>query len=1791
MAWFYQAQGRLNYPDNCGQSHLYLFVYALYLNTVTIACHPLSDLTRCENPLVENSFHLWRPELGSGVRFGEAKHPGPTDSEVQLIRFCVTNPTSINQKADFYIDLAKFHQCDVISLSETAATDIAQANFSRIVGKNQLKCHWSPPVPAFRNTITGKPHEKGKASGVGLCTKLPFRPCRNPFDAHWSASTRLIHTIVKIGNWHVQVVTVYCKPTSSGAAVNFNQELLNYVMSRVEAVPLPFIIMGDFNMELDRFDGWPHLEAKGCRNLPQLYHRLFGSTMPATCKEVTTPDNAIISSALVPFVKHIQVLRDTGIPTHHPVIFDFAFPSQGLFRHRLKFPRQFVELGLNEHDFAMAFEDNQHSFETPNSLEEWGICLEKLADIAVKNSPSLQTQGFYQLPASFRGRCQAKHVTKCPVQSSIKKAWDGVYEPSTEVLTMATRRKITQLRRIQSLMRRLFKIRDLTLISTQTYQELKNEWNAILKSTALGKPLLFWLYDYPEIPFPAYPLPSAEWLHDVSQLVQHVVDSDLKLDRKYYQDCLKFQRQVDKKFSSSKLAFKQVRGQSKPPVTEIKQVIQDFVKVVLTDDPHQVEIYGEFTHRLSCQFPLHLDTLITKVVAIDDDAATLDLGDETWSGEEEAHITQNIFSCDPVEIAQQLNQYWLPIWQKDSQIDDLEQSMPDLQQITRCFPAHPAITVDMHDPDIWMAAIKKQKANSARGIDAVSSQELKLLPKGFVAILAHVMSLYPRGFPDWFMTALTCPLPKHSDLPEGSGTRPITILSQLYRTWAAVATSQIVKVLSHWVPSGVTGLLPGRGASDCAYSAQFELELAAHQRNKCSGIVMDLKKCFNNIKWTCGYNLLKELGIPPCILRIWIYSLAKIYRYWVLQGDYFQAGVSTGGFPEGDSWSVVVMVALATAWVCFLTCTIPACAQPRLSAYADNWSWTLQDIIGHHTAMTNTCLFISIAGLSIDWTKTWFWATANADARQLCDMLEPFSAPVKVSRCHSANDLGYQMQYSSCPVLGNILNRFDDGIKRLGRLTGMPHGLDVKEHIVLSSIFPASFHGAETRPISGERVQKFRSRVASALFGSSHSLSPAIALLLTAPAILDPEFWLFMQAFRAARKYLCQVPLEKRDAFFHLASRCQGGISSIRGPAGTFAFYLRQLGWSVDPHGLVHLHSFLSFPFLGISLKRLIRFATLSWQDRLVTLQTQRTKLFRFPDIDRASTVEMLNKFSPAQRKLLIREIAGGYQTQGQKQKWVDGISSSCVYCGLPDSRSHRLLWCSTFQSSRDNFASLVSDLEESQSLVPEFPVCFVDPEADILMQIHFKHPKPVFASEALRFVEKQRNQNTPVHWFTDGSCFNPTSVISRYSSYSIILDIANDDSERKAWGKYCGPLGSIPPTLVKAAVARTQGEQDILRAELSAICHIMLGPAYGIIHSDSSAAIAMVKQTLESSCISQISHLEHLDLLLQIWEVREVISCSVCKIKAHLDVGSLADPLQAYRCLGNKLANDTAQQVNALYCASLVSQLDVFHQRIGQQKIQLEQVFSLLLTLTEARIRLPSTDADATQSSDNNVDRVVQSFVDWSPATTMPFSPRLDTQFVGDCILGNKVSLQTLQWLGEFLWPTDTLGPQKDGVGTSWIELAVSWMYYHQQFLPVKRPSHDGSDILIIPEGFDAAKDMGVTLSELGCGFQSHLGNLQALVPQAITPDFRRGKVASLYMLGYKQFTTGINIRPKFPMQPETIRFLKGFLQCNSLDATPSIPSSLACSEVLPDCWQKRQKRAHAAMKRCYKVRKGSLQ
>ena len=91
-----------------------------------------------------------------------------------------------------------------------------------------------------------------------------------------------------------------------------------------------------------------------------------------------------------------------------------------------------------------------YQLEQPSTIEQWGESFEHVVEhaLAQRNPPQ-------QLPHSYRGRCKQPKLVKSPMMSPVRKASNGDFNPSCEVVTMASRRKVKQLRRLQSLCQRI----------------------------------------------------------------------------------------------------------------------------------------------------------------------------------------------------------------------------------------------------------------------------------------------------------------------------------------------------------------------------------------------------------------------------------------------------------------------------------------------------------------------------------------------------------------------------------------------------------------------------------------------------------------------------------------------------------------------------------------------------------------------------------------------------------------------------------------------------------------------------------------------------------------------------------------------------------------------------------------------------------------------------------------------------------------------------------------------------------------------------------------------------------------------------------------------------------------------------------------------------------------------------------------------------------------------------------------------------------------------------------------
>ena len=522
-----------------------------------------------------------------------------------------------------HIDLHRQLKCHVISLSENT--------FGRNLRKYKLKCFWSVPVPPFRETITT----------IEVITSLSCRPARLTPPSTWIASPRFLHSIVAFGDSHVQVVVLYCKPLNHSDPRDFNNHLMQMGVQQTRLVKLPVIIMGDLNMPVHEFAAWPLLQSEGFDYLQSMYQKKYQQPMPCSCMEVTNhPDTAIFSQSLLPLLDSIQVLDGSWLATHKPVIFTLNVPRNGLFTRHFRYPKQFVTLGIEDlHSAAIAAEPFLGATRTN---EDIGDMIEDVLDVAVSENSHILC--FNQLPAAFGGRCKPQSPKSFPVHLAIRPGRPGDFEPSVEVMTMTMRRQVKQVRRVQPL--------DVT---PATMQELVTEWQVICKCSAFEDlPFLQWVWRFPEL--------GPAWLHDVLQLMKHQVEMSLKNQAKPWERKLAYLRQLDATEGHSKMAYKTIRGQTKPPVLEVKNSVEGTFLVSPTAEPGHFDLYGDNVRLFDTGFPIKIDDHIFQLCEIDE--YSLRICSTDWHHLPEQVVASQIqYFQSPKQIAHSLNQFWNPIWQ------------------------------------------------------------------------------------------------------------------------------------------------------------------------------------------------------------------------------------------------------------------------------------------------------------------------------------------------------------------------------------------------------------------------------------------------------------------------------------------------------------------------------------------------------------------------------------------------------------------------------------------------------------------------------------------------------------------------------------------------------------------------------------------------------------------------------------------------------------------------------------------------------------------------------------------------------------------------------------------------------------------------------------------------------------------------------------------------------------------------------------------------------------------------
>ena len=777
------------------------------------------------------------------------------------------------------------------------------------------------------------------------------------------------------------------------------------------------------------------------------------------------------------------------------------------------------------------------------------------------------------------------------------------------------------------------------------------------------------------------------------------------------------------------------------------------------------------------------------------------------------------------------------------------------------------------------------------------------------------------------------------------------------------------------------------------------------------------------------------------------------------------------GCPEGDSLSVVCILAIAFLWINHVR---TADQSSHVSAYADNWGWLSTDVAAHAHIVDVTLQTVRHFGLSIDWDKSWIWASNQEHLHFVKQAVENQVGSSVVSRLTRGVDLGCQRTYTGPPRLGSLRDKFTSSQNNLHRLKTFAHNLRVKTHLVQAGVYPAVFYGCELVPIGETHLDQLRADVASALLGNSISRNSAVTLQMV-PSLRDPEEELLLRILCAAKRFLFRASQEDRQSFFNILARHSGKYADCRGPIGTLKFHALRMGWSFSNGGHLLHDPFLSTPIMDLSKRQMASLISRAWNEHLLTLHSQRKAWKGLPPMAPFETKQILKSFPVDKQPQLIQEIGAAFQTAAQQSVWDSSVSDTCSFCSQTDTRFHRIFTCDAVQDLREPYADTLEFFEEMGSLVHELPVVHVSQEWAYHDLLHQQQPEIPFENAFCDRIKTLEHLGHRCTFFTDGSCMNPQSRVTRYSAFAIIFDMTTSRAERHSAVRDFHQSKRLPTCLSCVYQARTQGEQHIHRAELFAVLILLETFSFFRVYTDSQLVIFVVDACRSAPSPQHLYHLDNCDLVRRYWVALRQGDYEIMKVKAHVEP-SHVNLDDAFITLGNQKANDSAISACKHLQPFLVRSLQNAHQSLQNYQFRLKRMFELILAIGKRRASLNSEH----KKSNNEVvgcRRSMQNlFAQWSVEQPMDFAiPRMNLQ--SKVAWGRLIAEKLTQWHAQVSWPMQPSLP--DDYGVTWVELSLSFALYIGMPLPVKRIDAKGAERLTVFSSSAEVEAFDLKLSE----------------------------------------------------------------------------------------------------------------
>ena len=1190
-----------------------------------------------------------------GIRVGEAGHPGPNEESKPFythddqIKIAVINPTAVYKKHDDILSIDAQCYC----LAETSATEAIQKTMTHEFRQKGFRPFWSNAVGSRQIFEFDRPAFRGESSGTCCLTCLPSRDCSISFPEDILNSCRISSGIVRMGALDIQVVSVYFLTGSIPEARKANDYLLASIYEFICLSKIPTIVGGDFNIRPEKLESWKCFEALGYIDAFSFCEKRWGFELPPTCNHRTRNDTLLIPKILQEYITDIEVLQNQSFDKHCPIVVSFLLSAERPCAFQWKTPCSWKDLNIPASMVQSEYEKMAQKNSILNQIGSadnsfdylihlWSTTCESAVDKAIQNHHKIDPhhQPLKGLPGKYKGRCTERKRVEVKYQNPVRFSNDGGYNPQHVSFSTKSKMKVKQVRRIQSLHRSMtnFFAHRTGVPTYDLYLQWKSEWDCIRSAHGYGRSWERWLLGFEPISFVPHNLPTVEFLYNALQITQVDCEHVCNQEHLARQHAFNLRMQFDRQDNFAKNTYKILKPRTFPPVSSVETVAS--AKAVLLRSSH-----GMISVRLDRFILLHKDREIRFGNALCELVSQNDLKVRLKHTvgyiPKEGCLSQKTFAMTPDEVGDAFSDFWSPFWNRDLIEDNTsDESWEGFLSILDSIPEMNEMEIELDNPIVWYKTIHKLKKNKAGGYDGWCAEDLQILPFSAVEHLCQICQrLWLDGFSPCYMQARTILLAKIENVRHMGHCRPITILGQLYRLAMKVISDQILADWANKLPTDISGGIPGRGSRLLMYRQQSRIEEAIVSGPSVGGFVLDLVKAFNCIPRRPLAYMLRNMGVPILVVKFWMKSLHHLTRLPQVGKHLGTCVKSTTGVPEGDALSVCGMICVAYHYHQYLTTFLN---HVKVGIYADNWGWLTICQKQNFLALQMTLRFVHSIRMSIDFDKSWAWATSRDFKKSLSNLELLFPDGItKIHIVEDAKELGVRVKYNKRIRLGAIKDRFETGRKSLFKIHWIPTSSDMKASLVYA-VWQKILYGLEGIGIGQSHFDKMRRAATTALIGSHKQASSWLTCCYLHRKILDPQFFALCEMLCLLRQLFDFEPDDAWSIILTAVEYIDSPPKQSWGPGSALAVYLNRCGMTVDHNASVQGRHFQKIDVTKVSCPEIKKFLEIQWQYLVQSQIVNRKGTDDTIVFHREIMVDVLRHFPESDLKGLFLNITGG---------------------------------------------------------------------------------------------------------------------------------------------------------------------------------------------------------------------------------------------------------------------------------------------------------------------------------------------------------------------------------------------------------------------------------------------------------------------------------------------------------------------------------------------------------------------